>query len=523
MASSCSTLTATSARDPRVGLLRSDMKSARLNWIDHPPMEDEPRAHRCHRLPTPMEWHRGETEAAPAPFNLDNVGHVDAVVAAHIFPINSRSGGRQAHAIATKHTFATRNLASMPPSVAAAPAAFSRVAVIGAGAAGLVAARELRREGLRVVVFERDAAIGGTWVYTPATESDPLGLDPGRGIVQTSLYESLRTNLPRECMGFLDYPFSSRRAPDGGDTRRFPGHREVETVERDRDGRWQVDSRSVDEAGGDGGDESEAFDGVVVCNGHFTEPRIAEIPGIDAWPGKQLHSHNYRVPEPFTDQVVLIIGSAASAVDISRDIVRYAKEVHISNRSLPDEPPRKQPGHDNMWLHSMIASTHSDGTVVFQDGSSVQVDVIIHCTGYNYHFPFLKTNGIITVDDNCVGPLYKHVFPPSHAPSLAFIGIPWKVAPFLMFELQSKWVAGVLSRRISLPTKEEMLEDFEYHDWLAKQCELPPVAEWRNLMYEAAGKNRVARPESYRDEWDDDHLISQAEEDFRKFSYHIHL
>lgn len=51
-------------------------------------------------------------------------------------------------------------------------------------------------------------------------------------------------------------------------------------MERDHDGRWQVDSRSVDEAGGDGGDESEVFDGVVVCNGHFTEPRIAEIPGI---------------------------------------------------------------------------------------------------------------------------------------------------------------------------------------------------------------------------------------------------
>ncbi|RRT68235.1 hypothetical protein B296_00024287 [Ensete ventricosum] len=187
----------------------------------------------------------------------------------------------------------------MPPFLAAAPPAFSRVAVIGAGAAGLVAARELRREGLRVVVFERDAAIGGTWVYTPATESDPLGLDPGRDIVLSSLYDSLRTNLPRESMGFLDYPFSSRRAPDGADTRRFPGHREVlryvqdfardfdlyglvrfhrevERVERDQDGRWQVDSRCVDY----GGDESEVFDGVVVCNGHFTQPRIAEIPGI---------------------------------------------------------------------------------------------------------------------------------------------------------------------------------------------------------------------------------------------------
>jgi len=41
----------------------------------------------------------------------------------------------------------------------------------------------------------------------------------------------------------------------------------------------------------------------VVCNGHYTEPRIAVIPGVDAWPGKQMHSHNYRVPEPFLDQV----------------------------------------------------------------------------------------------------------------------------------------------------------------------------------------------------------------------------
>lgn len=35
------------------------------------------------------------------------------------------------------------------------------VAVIGAGAAGLVAARELRREGHSVVVFERQNQVGG--------------------------------------------------------------------------------------------------------------------------------------------------------------------------------------------------------------------------------------------------------------------------------------------------------------------------------------------------------------------------
>jgi cation diffusion facilitator CzcD-associated flavoprotein CzcO len=36
-------------------------------------------------------------------------------------------------------------------------------AVIGAGAAGLVAVKELRREGHRVTVFEQSDDIGGVW------------------------------------------------------------------------------------------------------------------------------------------------------------------------------------------------------------------------------------------------------------------------------------------------------------------------------------------------------------------------
>lgn len=188
-------------------------------------------------------------------------------------------------------SFAPRPIPSpLPPHL--------RLAVVGAGAAGLVAARELRREGHGVVVFERGASIGGTWVYTPVVESDPLGLDPARNIIHSSLYSSLRTNLPRECMGFLDYPFVPR---GGGDARRFPGHEEVlrylenfaeefkllelvrfstevERVEREVDSnRWIVKSR---ETGNGGERKREVYDGVVVCNGHYTEPRIAEISGI---------------------------------------------------------------------------------------------------------------------------------------------------------------------------------------------------------------------------------------------------
>lgn len=82
-----------------------------------------------------------------------------------------------------------------------------KVCVVGCGAAGLAAARELRKEGHEVVVFERGSQLGGLWVYSPEVESDPLGLNPARKIVHSSLYSSLRTNVSREAMGFWDFPF----------------------------------------------------------------------------------------------------------------------------------------------------------------------------------------------------------------------------------------------------------------------------------------------------------------------------
>ena len=172
-----------------------------------------------------------------------------------------------------------------------------KVAVIGAGVSGLTAARELHQEGHIVVVFEKNDRIGGTWVYDPQTESDPLGVDPNREIVHSSLYLSLRTNLPTQLMGFLDYPFVKR---ENGDPRTFPCHNEVlcflekfaeefglhkltrfntkvvrvERMEEKKD-EWVVESKSR-------GSEMvtrEVFEAVVVCSGHFTEPKLAEIPG----------------------------------------------------------------------------------------------------------------------------------------------------------------------------------------------------------------------------------------------------
>lgn len=56
-------------------------------------------------------------------------------------------------------------------------------------------------------------------------------------------------------------------------------------------------------------------------------------------------------------QVIILIGSSASAVDICRDLAGVAKEVHLVSRSVADETYERLPGFDNMWLHSMVKST----------------------------------------------------------------------------------------------------------------------------------------------------------------------
>lgn len=171
------------------------------------------------------------------------------------------------------------------------------VAVIGLGAAGLVAARELRREGHTVIAFEREKQIGGLWVYTDRVEHDSVSLEPDRTIVHSSIYKSLRTNLPRECMGYSDFPFVFRPGDgESRDPRRYPDHREVMMYLQDfskefrieemvqfetevvrvepAEEKWRVNYRNSRGVSGE-----ETFDAVVVCNGHFTEPRLAHIPG----------------------------------------------------------------------------------------------------------------------------------------------------------------------------------------------------------------------------------------------------
>lgn len=165
--------------------------------------------------------------------------------------------------------------------------------------------------------------------------------------------------------------------------------------------------------------------------------------------------------------MVVVVGCGDSGKDIALDLRGVAKEVHLiansEEEAMTPAMSKMLANHANLHLHPQVDRLCEDGRVVFVDGSCIVADTVIYCTGYTYSFPFLDTGGTVTVDDNRIGPLFEHVFPPSLAPSLSFVGIPRKVLVPWFFEAQGKWVAQVLSGKRKLPPEEEMLRSVEEH------------------------------------------------------------
>ncbi|XP_074574496.1 flavin-containing monooxygenase FMO GS-OX-like 8 [Curcuma longa] len=412
------------------------------------------------------------------------------------------------------------------------------VCVVGAGASGLVSARELLREGHSVVVLEQNHDLGGQWLYQDACAG------AGAATVHSSVYASLRLNAPRASMEFTDFMFTP---VEGRDTRDFPGHRELFLYLKDfarcfgltelikfntevvhvgmaaATGKWNV--RSRDRRTDDGEFMEEIFDAVVVATGNFSLPRLPKIRGMEEWKRKQLHCHVYRVPDPFQDEVVVVVGGAISGPEIALELVHVAKEVHISTKhvEIPEKLVKPVAKHAHLHWHQEIELLCEDGTVVFADGSSVVADTILYCTGYSYSFPFLDTKGIIHVDEKRIGPLYEHTFPPSLAPSLSFVGIPNKFVIFRFFESQARWIAQVLSGRRKLPSADEMMkaieevehhqeleepkniiqlvaEILEYYDRYGDHCDFPHIEDWRKEIILKYLENCINNFETFRDE-----------------------
>ena len=354
-----------------------------------------------------------------------------------------------------------------------------RVAIIGAGPSGLAqlhAFEEARRNGApvsEVVCFERQSDWGGLWNYTWRTGLDEHG-DPVHG----SMYRYLWSNGPKECLEFADYTFDEHF---GGAIPSFPPREVLYDYITGRAKKSNVRSEIrfdtsvrrvsfadntftvVSESHGDGSIHTEMFDWVIVATGHFSTPSLPEYPGFDTFPGRILHSHDFRDAREFAGRDLLILGSSYSAEDIALQSLKYgARSVTVSYRTQPM-------GFD--WpegITEVPALQRIEGrSAHFADGTSRDCDAIVLCTGYRHHFPFLAEDLRLRTD-NVLYPagLYKGVVWTAN-PKLFYLAMQDQYYTFTMFDAQAFFVRDVVLGRIALPSEADMRADID--TWLARQ------------------------------------------------------
>ncbi|WP_238009073.1 NAD(P)-binding domain-containing protein [Dactylosporangium sp. AC04546] len=386
-----------------------------------------------------------------------------------------------------------------------------RVAVVGAGPAGLATLKALRDRGISAVCFDAGERPGGLWVL---------------GGPHSSAYRTLHLNTSRTRTEFADFPMPAGW-PD------YPGHELIAGYLRDYAERFRLETRqrhtvtrvaradrhwSVT-AEGPQGTVTVTVEAVVVANGHNTVPRRPDpaYPGDLA--GEQLHSHDYRDPAQLTGRRVLVVGGGNSAMDIAVDASHVAGTTLLSVRRgvwivpkylfgkpsdtlngalakrlpwrarqrisqtmlrlavgpvtryglpapthgfLQDHPtlsdallPRIT--HGEIGVRPAIERLDGDG-VVFTDGRRDPVDLIVWCTGYRVELPFLDP-ALLGPDGAASLPLYRHIFHLDEE-GLMFVGLMQSTGAALpVVEAQARLVAARLAGTYRLPSPQRQRDD----------------------------------------------------------------
>ena len=353
-----------------------------------------------------------------------------------------------------------------------------RVCIIGAGPSGLAQLRAFQSAASagadipEIVCYEKQPDWGGLWLYTWRT-----GVDEHCNPCHGSMYRYLWSNGPKEGLEFADYTFEEHfgkpiasyppravlfdyiegRVKKAGVRKHIKFDHVVRDVRAIKDG-FEVTVRDCKKDT----EERGVFDHVIVASGHFSFPNVPHYPGFESFNGRILHAHDFRDAREFTAKNILILGTSYSAEDIGSQCWKYGcKSVTVAHRTAP--MGYKWPAN---WKEVPKLERVDGTTAHFKDGSSVDVDAIILCTGYRHHFPFLPDDlRLKTVNRLACDDLYKGVAFVDN-PDMFYLGMQDQWYTFNMFDAQAWWTRDVIMGRIGLPARAAMQAD-----WKKRQAE----------------------------------------------------
>ena len=194
------------------------------------------------------------------------------------------------------------------------------VLIIGAGPAGLAAAAELRRRGVPSQVIERADVVAPSW----RSRYDRLQLNTCRWNSQLRLEDRFEAGVPffpvrDQAVRYLE-SFAARHEVKV----RFGV--QVNRIDPCPEG-WQLSTTAG----------PLTAQQVIVAIGHQHTPWMPAWPGRDQFPGRIMHSFEYRNPEEFRDRDVLVVGGGCSGLDIARDLAQDgAGRVRLAVRTQPN-------------------------------------------------------------------------------------------------------------------------------------------------------------------------------------------
>ncbi len=193
------------------------------------------------------------------------------------------------------------------------------VAIIGAGATGIMAAIKLGEAGCKVSVFEKETDLGGTW--------------------RDNTYPGLICDIPSHLYRFSFAPnpewsrtFSPgseiydyiRRVAEDHDVEKLISYDSEVTKLEYRDGRWKLETTR--------GDQGE-FNVVISAVGILHHPVYPDIDGLDHFEGDCFHSSRWDHEVSLEGKRVGIIGTGSTAVQIVGAIVDDVEKLSLFQRT----------------------------------------------------------------------------------------------------------------------------------------------------------------------------------------------
>ena len=205
-----------------------------------------------------------------------------------------------------------------------------KIAIIGAGMAGILAAIRLQQEGYNdIVIYEKSPRLGGTW--------------------RDNTYPGVACDVPAHlyCYSFATNPDWSQMFAPGEEIQAYfekvandygvaPLIRfeEAVTALKYSERKWHIETSR---------EQTDEADFVIVATGVLHHPKMPEIKGLESFAGTLVHSAQWRSDIATAGKRIGVIGTGSTAVQITSALVEEANSLHLFQRTAQWIMPMENP------------------------------------------------------------------------------------------------------------------------------------------------------------------------------------